>query len=279
MVQQVNNNIGIIGCGWLGLPLAKALLKNGFTVTGSTTNPQKIKSLRQAGIVPFLIHLQPQNSGQDFQSFLDVDLLIINIPPGRGSGSAHAYLDNLNVLRNEILRSRIRKIVFISSTSVYAENNNVQTEASNDFGRGDASLRMLKAERVFCNLPNRETTIIRMAGLIGPERHPGRFFAGKSNIPDGLVPVNLIHLDDCIGIIFKVVQEGLWNQIFNAAAPSHPSKMEFYDLASNKLYKERADFIAEKKEFKIVDSSKIISAGYQFKHPDLLEWLKNSHQY
>jgi hypothetical protein len=70
----------------------------------------------------------------------------------------------------------------------------------------------------------------------------------------------------------------LWNKVFNGAAPTHPTKMEFYDLASQKLYDKRAKFIEEKGEFKIVDSSKIINEGYQFKHPNLMEWLLQNPQ-
>jgi len=33
--------ISILGCGWLGLPLAKAILENEFSVKGSTTSREK----------------------------------------------------------------------------------------------------------------------------------------------------------------------------------------------------------------------------------------------
>ena len=47
--------ISILGCGWLGLPLAKALIGNGFSVKGSTTSYEKISGLEQGGITTFLI--------------------------------------------------------------------------------------------------------------------------------------------------------------------------------------------------------------------------------
>ncbi len=273
MRNKFIDNIGVLGCGWLGFPLAKKLVEYGYAVKGSTTSSEKIKLIKESGIVPFLIQLDAQTPVTYIQEFLNVDLLIINIPPGRNSSSADLYIDKLEYLKTEILKSSIKKIIFISSTSVYAENNKVQTEESKDLSNSATALRILSAESIFINLPNIDTTIIRMAGLIGPERHPGRFFAGKVNIPNGLVPVNLIHLDDCIGVISKVITENLWNQVFNGVAPSHPTKMEFYDLASNKLYGKSADFIAEKGSFKIIDSNKIINKGYIFRHPDLMAWL------
>ena len=47
--------------------------------------------------------------------------------------------------------------------------------------------------------------ILRLAGLVGPGRHPGRFFAGKS-APDGQHGVNLVHLEDVIGAIELLLQ-------------------------------------------------------------------------
>ena len=49
--------IAIIGCGWLGLPLAKKLIKENFIVNGSTTSKEKISVLKTEKIEPFLIDL------------------------------------------------------------------------------------------------------------------------------------------------------------------------------------------------------------------------------
>lgn len=278
MNNKTLKKIAIIGCGWLGLPLAKKLVSLGYATNGSTTSPEKLNTLKENNIVPFLVQLHLDNKPSALTEFLDVDVLIVNIPPGRSSNSADTYLDKLKYLKSEVLSSVVRKIIFVSSTSVYAENNTIHTESSQRLGTEPSSIRLKKAEEIFKDLANIEATIIRMSGLIGPERHPGRFFAGKKNIPNGLAPVNLIHLDDCIGVICKVIEENLWNEVFNGAAPTHPTKMEFYDLASFNYCGKHADFIAEKLEFKIIDGNKIISNGYQFKHPDLLIWLQQDHQ-
>ena len=51
------NRIGILGCGWLGLPLAKKLIKKNFLVKGSTTSINKIDELKENDIDPYLIHI------------------------------------------------------------------------------------------------------------------------------------------------------------------------------------------------------------------------------
>ncbi len=270
--------IAIIGCGWLGLPLAKHLQQKGYLINGSSTHSDKLNVLAENNIVPFLIHLPYTESGDVLKHFLNADLIIINIPPGRSGGEDNNYISKLENLKSEVLKSTIKKLIFISSTSVYDENNGIHTEQSEDFSTTATGQRMLNAEKTFTSIKELDTTIVRMAGLIGPERHPGRFFAGKENIPNGLVPVNLIHLDDCIGVIEQIIEQALWNEIFNAAAPSHPNKCDFYDLASQKLYNKRAKFILENTEYKVIDATKIVSAGYQFKHPDLMKWLVQNHQ-
>ena len=272
------DKIAVIGCGWLGFPLAINLIKKGYYVKGSTTSKEKIARLSAHHIDPFLVQLNPNFEGDDAQLFLDVELLIINIPPGRNSVSVTNYQQKIENLIVEISKSPIKKLIFISSTSVYKEINHKVDEATLALDNSEAALRMLDAENTLKSIKNVDTSIIRMAGLIGPDRHPGRFFAGKENIPNGLSPVNLIHLDDCIGLIDYVIENNFWGETFNGAAPSHPNKADFYDLASQKLYNKSAKFINEKGKFKIVDSSKIISRGYEFKHPNLMEWLLQTPQ-
>jgi nucleoside-diphosphate-sugar epimerase len=270
--------ISILGCGWLGMPLGKALVGSGKLVKGSTTKPDKLEEISRQSIVSFLIQLDDLSNKAELMEFLDNEILIINVPPGRNHIHADDYPHKLAKLNDYINQSQIQKVIFVSSTSVYEENNSVVFEDS--FISSNASAqRLFLAEEVFRNNPNIQTTVIRMAGLIGPNRHPGRFFGGKTQIPDGLIPVNLIHLDDCIGIIEEVIQQEYWGQTIHAAAPSHPTKKEFYSLASAIYNNTKADFLEEKGKFKIINPDKLVKdLNYQFKHPDLMAWLLQNHQ-
>ena len=51
--------ISILGCGWLGLPLGKYLLQKGHLIKGSTTDKDKMETLKASGIQPFLLVLGP----------------------------------------------------------------------------------------------------------------------------------------------------------------------------------------------------------------------------
>ena len=76
-------NISILGCGWLGFPLAKRFLDAGHSVKGSTTSQEKLVNLQKEGIISYKINLLPEGVVGDLSAFLsDTEILIIDIPPG-----------------------------------------------------------------------------------------------------------------------------------------------------------------------------------------------------
>jgi nucleoside-diphosphate-sugar epimerase len=98
------------------------------------------------------------------------------------------------------LAYHIPRIIFTSSTSVYGDTHGTVKENS-PRNPSTASGRVLKElEDWLHNLPGTSVDILRLAGLVGPARHPGRFFAGKT-APDGQQGVNLVHLEDVISAI------------------------------------------------------------------------------
>jgi nucleoside-diphosphate-sugar epimerase len=266
----MNNDkkISILGCGWLGFPLAKMLLANGWAVKGSTTTPQKLPLLQAAGIEPFLIQANNANNQLD-KSFFNADVLFINVPPSRKTAQS-GYLDKMQTLISYVQSSVVSKVIFISSTSVYGEVCREVTEAD----EADNQSELLQAEMLFLSDKKISTTVIRFGGLFGPDRNPGRFFRDKKSIPNGLAPVNLIHLQDCLGLIESVLNQPELPGVFNAVAPSHPTKKDFYSKAILQSGFAAPDFVEEKTDWKIISPNKIITAlNYQFRYPDLLKSL------
>ena len=52
--------ISILGCGWLGFPLAENLINKGNKIKGTTTSVDKLQLLSKAGIVPYLISISSE---------------------------------------------------------------------------------------------------------------------------------------------------------------------------------------------------------------------------
>jgi nucleoside-diphosphate-sugar epimerase len=264
--------ISILGCGWLGLPLAKALLENDFSVKGSTTSNEKISVLENSGIQPYLIALSENKTVGNLNDFLkNSKILIIDVPPKlRGSEKENFVLKIKNVIPF-IEKSSVENVLFISSTSVYGEDNLVVTEETELNPDTESGRQLVQAEQLLQSNSNFKTTILRFGGLIGEDRHPIKFLAGRTNIENPNAPINLIHQDDCIGIIMEILTSNSWTETFNAATPFHPSRKEYYTKKAIDLDLVAPEFINETSFLgKTVSSSKIETVlGYQFIKPTL----------
>ncbi|MGC1632576.1 MAG: SDR family NAD(P)-dependent oxidoreductase [Gelidibacter sp.] len=227
----MNNRISIIGCGWLGLPLATELVKNGYIVKGSTTSPSKIEALKLVGIIPFVVSISEEGiTGPIEECLKNSEVLIINIPPGLRKNPKANFIKQMDLLCKQIEHSDIKKVLYVSSTSVYEETLDMPiiTEKNAPNGQSYSAKQLIGAEQVFKKTPNFQTTILRFGGLIGGDRNPARYLSGKENLLDPNGPVNLIHQEDCIGIIKTILHNDHWNTIFNAVAPQHPSRENYY---------------------------------------------------
>lgn len=224
-------NISILGCGWLGLPLAKSLINEGYTINGSTTSEEKLVLLNENNINPYLISLEENKIIGDFENFLHkATTLIIDIPPKLRGTTSENFVSKIKNVIPYIEKSSIKNVLFVSSTSVYEDSEKMLgiTEQTIPNPDSEGGKQLLEVEKLLQKNPNFNTTILRFGGLIGPDRHPVKFLAGRSNLENPEAPINLIHQQDCIGIILQLLTTNSWNQTFNGVAPFHPSRKEYY---------------------------------------------------
>ncbi|WP_230680486.1 SDR family oxidoreductase [Pontibacter rufus] len=265
-------DISIMGCGWLGLPLAERLVQAGYRVNGSTTSPEKLPMLQQQGIRPFCINLQEEQYDKEvLMTFLQAKVLVLNIPPRLRADGGEAYLGQMHLLLKALRNAPVNRILFVSSTAIYLDLNRIVTEEDIVFTKEQQPGNLLlQAENLFCEREDWITTVVRFGGLVGGSRQPGRFMAGKKNVPNGDAPVNLIHLDDCVAILERLLTQQQWGQVYNACADEHPLRKTFYTKAAEALGLEPPEFAdMEKTAFKLIKSQKLKDdLAYAFIHPD-----------
>ncbi len=249
------HTISILGCGWFGMALAKKLVALGYTVKGSTTTAEKLLILEEEKVQPYLINFSAQNLQTD-PTFFDADVLFICIPPKRKSVEFSEYPDKIKAILTAA-ENRCKQVVLISSTSVYGDTNKTVNENTEPVPDTDSGKMLLEAEALIKTYPSFSPTIIRFAGLIGPQRNPARFFAGKEGIPNGLAPVNLIHQKDAVGIACSIIQKQAFAHTYNACAPEHPARKDFYTHAAKLSGLSIPRFTEEKKNWKIVESIRV----------------------
>lgn len=225
-------NISILGCGWLGLSLGKKLQSLGHVVKGSTTTADKKPLIASEGIRSFEISLGSSKIIGEIEEFLqEADALIICIPPGSSkTGSAFDLENAMGILIRKVVDLGVCQVVLISSVSVYKDTEEIpeytEKAAPNHISGNAGVLRSV--EKLFRDNLGSQTTIIRFGGLLGPDRHPVKHLSGRRQVANPLAPVNLIRQEDCIAIIQSILEKGVVGKTFNAVAPEHPGREEYY---------------------------------------------------
>jgi len=267
--------ISILGCGWLGFSLGQFLLKKGYSVLGSTTRVEKLEELKTAGIQPFLIKLPNEINEKESLEFFQTDVLILNIPPGRKHPNVEMHhFEQIEKVMDMLKKGTIGKVVFVSSTGVYGNENQVATEVDAPNPTRGSTKAIVTVEQFLQEQANFQTTILRMGGLVGGDRKAGRFLAGKTDVKNGNAPINMVHREDCIGVIDEILKQDIWGEIFNVCADEHPTRKEFYLAQTKKQGLESPTFLEDgEPSFKIVDNRKVKEIlNYRFKHPDPMEF-------
>jgi nucleoside-diphosphate-sugar epimerase len=256
-------------------------MEKGFLVKGSTTSSEKLSVIENLGIQTYLIVLESNNVSGDIETFLQGSkTLIIDIPPKLRGNSKENFIGKIATLIPFIEKSAIENVLFVSSTSVYGDTSSFDcaqddtlsvTEETKTCPETESGRQLVAVEQLLQTNIHFKTTILRFGGLIGEDRHPIRFLAGRKNLENPKAPINLIHQTDCIGIILEILRQNSWNETFNAVAPFHPSREQYYTQKAINFGLELPHFNSEYPTFgKTILSTKVENVlGYTFSKPNL----------
>ena len=261
-MEKMNEKVwGVIGCGWLGKPLANSLVHAGKQVHGTTRSEEKLSELNELGIDAHILNERDMYQEQSW--IKDIEVLVLNIPPS----SFEDYPKAMASLCKQTNTSC--KVLFISSTSVYPNLNKWVDENTPPSGQNRNGPIVESTEKMLQGLMHERLTIIRMAGLVGGERNPIRYIAGKE-INGANAPVNLVHRDDCIGVIKEVIHKGYIGKTLNVCCSDHPTKKEYYKYAADLFNLPPPVFKEESNSYKFVDntkSKKELNYSYHYDSP------------
>ena len=282
-MKKAFKTVGIIGCGWLGTALAQQLLGTNHKILATTGHDESASKLVAQGInakklalpTVFSVHQLAQHT------IFSAYQLVICLPPRVKLGQSD-YPEKIKQIVASAELADVEHIILISSTAVYNglsgkvdEQNDLDFTANKVQIIHDAEQEVLKFTR--------QANIIRLSGLIGPERHPGRFLSAKKALANPDSVVNLIHQKDAVGIIEALLLRpsvpSLNQVIFNGVSTTHTTRALFYQQAAQALNLPQPDFIKTVNGREAILSKEVVGEkvykelNYQFVYNDLLTWL------
>jgi len=233
----------ILGCGWLGLPLGERLVRNGYEVIGSVRRQSQLSLLEDKGIIPLIVEVGASLSESAVRKLKSTnpEVLVIAYPLKSRTMSGTAYEKHIQWISENVNFQSLQQVVLASSTSVYPDGMGMVDE-TNEYTPEGSGLIQLRYEEGLRRLFGKKLVVLRLAGLIGGDRQPGRFLAGKKELPNALSPVNLVDREDVLTAFQKVIDEELTNEVFNICSSEHPSRKEYYTKQAELLALELPEF-------------------------------------
>jgi len=233
----------IVGCGDIGMRVA-ALVRGRYRLLALTSSPERVPTLRQAGIVPIVGNLdQPQTLWR--LAGLAPQRVLMLAPPAQTSGA----LD----LRSRHLISRLKqsgmlsglgkktlRVVYLSTTGVYGDcagERVAETRSCNP--QTERAQRRLDAERCWRQAGRRHgwrVGLLRVAGIYdGGQRSPrARLERGTPVLaPQDDVYTNHIHADDLARLCLLALERVAPGRVYNVCDDSSLRVGEYFDLAAD----------------------------------------------
>ncbi|MGB1262050.1 MAG: SDR family NAD(P)-dependent oxidoreductase [Cognaticolwellia sp.] len=283
-------SVSIIGCGWLGQALAQKLLANNIEVVASFQSLQTKEKLKQLAIpavelkLPIAaditcdIHLD-NIAGIDGLLFRQ-KVLIIAIPPQLKKGRVDYPLKIQQLVQLAQLGST-EHIILLNSTAIYnGLTGQVDENSRLDFSAEKVSC-LFEAEQALQGFA-KTSHILRLAGLVGPNRHPGKFLQSKRLFANASAAVNLVHQSDVVNILIALSQSTdttSRQRVYNVVSNTNCDRQHYYQVAAQALNLPAPQFADEPS----TNAGKRINGyrlrrelAYNFQYDDLLSWVADT---
>lgn len=247
------NQLVVLGAGWLGQPLCLQQQDKGWDVQGTHRS-----NVHQHAFQRQLVFADNKLTHQ-----LDLHNAwwVCAIPPRSRHADSH-YLETLTLAIELANTMQAKGFLLCSSTAVYDQDNAIYTEQSTVQATTARQQPLIDAEHLVHNAGGK---VLRLGGLIGPNREPGRFVAGKELRGSSRQTVNMVQQQDVINAIITVLDN--WQvaaPIYNVVNPAHPSKADYYQQKCLQNGTQPPTFTSHAKAERIIDGSAIEQLGFNY---------------
>lgn len=281
-ILKTNPKTLIIGCGYIGLPLALRLAEAGHEISAWVHSEASAELL-----AAHHFHRVIAGSVADRAVWAgvseDYDLVIHCASSGRGGEAAYeeVFLQGTKMMGER--QPRARKI-FVSSTSVYGQiQGEIVTEESPTEPATATGQVLRAAEKAALDSG---ATVVRSSGIYGPNRGVlfEKYRRGEAVIEgDGSRWINQIHQRDLVAALAHLIEAGVPGEIYNATDDTPVIYCEYYAWCSKflsqpmpphgRVSRERKRGLTNKR----VSNAKLRATGWRPMYPSFREGLKADH--
>lgn len=281
----------ILGCGYVGSRFADYSVSNGWETSATSRSASKLTELASHGVQVLEVDwLDPQS----LRDLPRVDYLLISVShsqiPGMSPESVHCQgLQNLFAGDWPSLK----RVVYLSTTGVYgsATGGAWLDESTPTQPTRPSSVTAVAAEKWLAEHPEIPATTLRLAGIYGPHRIPNldRLRRGETIEIDPHSYLNLIHVDDIVGIIGQVFRQDTIDRCY-CVSDGHPvTRAEYYGQLcdwmgvpaptiqppSESSMKSPETWVPRRGQDKRISNRKLLSEiGWKLRYPSIREGMK-----
>jgi nucleoside-diphosphate-sugar epimerase len=225
----------IIGCGYVGSRVARAVLQAGGRVSATTRSAERAAELQRLGIAPIVADL---TRPETLAALPKADVWLHVVAPDRDSPLPRRAL-TVDALRDllTLAGGRTKRLIHISTTSVYGTaDGSWVDELSPCEPATEAGQLALEAEQLVAQFAARNgsrclATILRPAGIYGPGRLIARIDQLRERVVlSGLAEswLNLIHVDDLLQVILRVADAERPDPLYLVSDDRPITRRDFY---------------------------------------------------
>ena len=274
-MNKSSKNIAIIGCGYIGIEVAKDWTKKRDDVTATTRTPERLQELSQVAQKSVIL------KGNDEEEFVPIivhnETILVTTAADSYEHYESAYLNTAQIFRRLALEMDLpRTLIYTSSASVYGDHRGLWVDESSDLlAKGEQARILIEAEKTYASLEELgwDVCIFRFSEIYGPGREISKKVHSLTNrsLPgSGEKFTNMVHRDDCAGAINYALRHHMTG-VYNLSDDDHPTKKELYSQISRKFQlpevKWDPSLTCLHGGNKRVSNHKIKKDGYRFMHP------------
>jgi len=263
----------IAGCGKLGGAIASMLTESAH-VYGLRRNPAKVPE----GVTGIGADLtRPETLAGKLPDNLETVIYCLTPSSYDEQGYRDAYVNGLKNLLEAIGNQPLKRLFFISSTSVYAQNDDSLVDETSPASPSRVTGQQILAGEQTALNSGHPATVIRFSGIYGPSR--GRFLEevieGRMNPTKPAPFSNRIHEDDAAAAVVFLNQLALSGKSLDTcyvASDCEPVRLdEVVDWVRQQV--PCAEPVADARKggragSKRCNNQRLLQTGFTFRYPD-----------